>query len=103
MFEFPPVNIKGFLVCLVSDTIFDFATKHHIYTIHEIEHHVFQFRLECFGVDEVEIYILVCGDLDPFITLDEIDEPTNIESPVVAPMALFREIVIMHFKEQNLT
>ena len=42
------------------------------------------------------------GDLYPLIALDEIDEPTNVESLVITPVAFLRKIINMHFEKEDL-
>jgi hypothetical protein len=44
VFVLPSVDINALVICLVSDSIFHFATKHHLRAIHEILHGVLEFR-----------------------------------------------------------
>jgi hypothetical protein len=76
--ESSSVDVEALLVRLISDTIFDFRAKHHLIAPHKIKHDVFKFGLEGLWVDQVEIDEVVGGDLDSFVSFDEVNESTNL-------------------------
>jgi len=78
MNELSSVNSKCFLIGLVSDTISDLGTEHHLVASHEVEHDIFQGWLERFWVDEIKVYLIVSGYLNSLVTLDEVNETSNI-------------------------
>jgi hypothetical protein len=44
----------------------------------------------------------VCGDLNPWITFDVIDESICVKRVIDYPLSILRELVNFNFEEQNL-
>lgn len=74
-----PVNVKWLLILFVSNSIFDLRTKHHLITTHEVKHDVLQRWHEGLRINEIEVNLLICGNLNSLITFDEIDEASLID------------------------
>ena len=88
MRKLPGINIKALLIGLISNAIPHFTTKHHLITPHEIKHHIIKLGHECFLVNEVEVDHVICGNLDPNISLDEVDVASGIDGLVVGPFSV---------------
>ena len=102
MLVFAAIEVETELVGLVSDAVPDFGAEHHLVAVHEVEHHVLQVRLISDRVYEIEVHILVRGDLDALVALDEVDEALDVEGAVVDPVLFLSERVPNQLKEQNL-
>lgn len=76
--EFSSVDVKAFLIGLVGNTIFDLRAKHHLVAAHKIKHDIFQCGLKSLWVNQVEINEVIGGDLDSFVSFDEVNESTNL-------------------------
>jgi len=98
--EFPSVNVEGPLIGLVSNTILDFGTKHHLIASHEIVHDIFKRWLESLWVNQIEVDELVSGDLNPFISLDKINETSNFKLVVLFPLLFVRILFILEYFEE---
>lgn len=86
MHELSSVDSKGFLVSLVSNTISDSGTKHHLVAAHEVEHDVLKGWLECLWINQIEIHLIVGGNLNPFVSFDEVDEASHVDLVVLLPL-----------------
>ena len=74
MLKFSPVDVKAPLVGFECDSVAHPAAEHHLRTIHEVEHHIFEGWLQGVPVDQVEVDALICAYLDPHISFDIIDK-----------------------------
>lgn len=100
--EFPPVNVKRSLVGLEGHAVPDFAAKHHLGAVHEVEHDIFESCFECLWVDEVEEDLSVSCNLDPLVAFDVIQEATSVDALIVAPVGLLSEFVYLKLEEEDL-
>ena len=73
-------------------------TKHHLGASHVVVHHVFEFWLACVFVYEVEVYLLICRDLNSNIALDEINFSTHIWKFMIQ---LPKTCLFAYFEKQN--
>ena len=85
MHELSSIDGEGLLIGFVSDTISDPGTKHHLVASHEIEHDVLESWLESLWVNQIEVYLVISGHLDPFVTFDEVDEASHVNLVVLFP------------------
>lgn len=83
--ELSSVDGERFLVGLVSDTVSDSRTEHHLVAPHEVEHDVLQSWLEGLWIDEIEVDLVVSGNLDTLVSLDEVDETSDIKLVILLP------------------
>ena len=95
--------IKGPLICFESDSILDFTSKHHSGTVHKVIDHIFKFRLKSHRVNQVNIDLCVCCNLDSFVSFDKVDKSSDVQGFVAFPSFLQSELVGFLFEEQNLT
>ena len=102
MLKFSTVDIKAALVGFESDAVFYFAAKHHLRAVHEIEHHVLQYWLQGFSVYHVKVDALICGNLDPDVTFDVVDEPSLVQCMVNFPVPSFQKVIICQLEKKNL-
>ena len=92
------VYLESWLISFISNAVSYFGTKHHLGTLHEIEHHVLKFGLKRLFVDEIEVNLFISRNLNPNIAADEIYLPTHLFKLVIlGPVAGFR----IYFEEQN--
>jgi hypothetical protein len=75
--ELSPIHSKSFLICLIGDTVFDFRTEHHLIAAHEVSHHILKSGLECFWVNEIEVDLIVSGNLDSLVAFDKENEASS--------------------------
>ena len=88
------------LICLERDAISDQGAKHHLWAVHEIVHHVFQFGHQSDFVDQVEVYLFIGCYLKPDITFDEKDVASHLWNDVIlCPKMRFW----INLEEQNRT
>jgi len=85
MDELSSIDSKGFLICLIRDSIFDLGAEHHLITSHEVSHDVFESWLESLWVNQVKVDLVISGDLDSFVTLNEEDESSCLDLIVLFP------------------
>lgn len=97
------VDVKRALVRFVGDAIPDSASKHHLRTAHEIEHYIFKNWLKSLWINQEEVNVLVCGDLNSLIALDKVQKSSDVKSLVVNPCGLLGEIIDHNLEEQDLT
>lgn len=93
MLKFSSVDIKRTLVGLVSDTILNLTSEHHLRAVHEVEHHILKSGLKCTRINQVEEDLRVCTNLDSFVTLDEVDGTALVKGVVVMPVLLFGKLI----------
>ena len=74
---FTPENIELLLIWLVSYSVLNLATEHHLTALHVVVHHIFEIRHQGFCINYVEIDQVICSDLDSDVPFDEVDEPSN--------------------------
>jgi len=79
----PCVNLESWLICLVSDSISDSGTKHHLGAPHEVVHYVLQTWLEGLLVNHVEVNLLICRNLDSNVSFDKVNLPAHFFKFVV--------------------
>ena len=99
----PGPDIEWFLIGLVSDTISDFRTKHHLVAAHEIVYNIFQLWLKCTGIDQINKDFLVRAYLDTLVSFDEVDKASNVEGPVYLPSFLKGKFIRDLLEEEDLT
>jgi len=103
------INIKAALIRLESYTISHFWAKHHLAAVHEVEHYVFQFGLKRFFINEIEINLIIRGNLDSNISFDVVDKTSNVNVVVLNPFLhnsffFFKNFLVYFlFKKQNFT
>ena len=85
MLILPAINVKRVLVLLISDAVFDFGAKHHLIAIHEVEHHILKFWLKSYWVNQVEIYLVIRGNLNSLVAFDEEHESSDVENTIFMP------------------
>ena len=100
MNESPTVNVEAFLIRLICDSIFDFGAKHHLIATHKIKHDVFKFGLKSYWVNQVEIYDVIGGDLDSFVSFDEVNESTDLQLVVLFPQFDGGIILVLKYFEK---
>ena len=102
MFKLPPVDIKRLFISLVGDSVLDLGAKHHLRAVHEVVHHVFQLWHQGFPVNDVEVDLSIRRDLDSNVTLDVVDETSEVNLVVEHPLFLIDQGIIDHLEEKNL-
>jgi hypothetical protein len=85
MDELSSIDGKGFLICLIRDSISDLGAEHHLIAAHEVSHDVFESWLESLRVNQVEVDLVISGDLDSFVTLNEENEASCLDLIVLFP------------------
>ena len=53
---------------------------------HEVKHDIFEGWLESFWINQVEVHLIIGGNLDPFVSLDEVDEASHVNLVVLLPL-----------------
>jgi hypothetical protein len=94
------IDIKASLILLVGDRVSFHCTDHHLIAHHVIVHNIFQSWLKSLLINEVEVDQLVCCDLDPNVTSNEIDETSNVDRVVQNPLHHFVIIIVYLLEEQ---
>ena len=102
MGEFSGNDTKIFLIGLECDTILDCRPKHHLGALHEVVHTVLEVRHEILWVNEVEVNLLSCGYLDPFVTFDKVDEASLWDCVVLLPSDFAGDLILNLFEEEDL-
>lgn len=102
MFKLSPVDIKASLVILKSDSVPDSATEHHLWAVHEVEHYILQHWHQSLSVHEIEEDPLICANLDSYVALDVVDEPSLVQRVVYFPVPSLQELIKGQFKKQDL-
>lgn len=77
------------LVRFVRDAVLYFRSKHHLRALHEIVHYIFKFRHASIFIDQVEVYLLVGSNLDPYVATDEKYLTSVLHFVVLIPFACF--------------
>ena len=78
MVELPLVHLEPWLVSLVGDTVPNFGAEHHLRALHEVVHTVLEGWFACVLINQVKVNLLVRGDLDTNISLDEVDLTSHV-------------------------
>ena len=71
MLKFSSVYIETSHVCLVGDTEPHSFTEHGLVAVHVVVHNVLQIWKERLRVYQIEVDLLISGDLDSDVTFDE--------------------------------
>lgn len=103
MFVLSPPDVERFLVCLVGDTVFDLTSKHHVSTLHKVVNHILQRWLKGNRIYQINKYLLIRCNLNTFITLDEVNETSMIQTIVHYPGFLQCEWICLLLEKENLT
>ena len=101
MGELSCVDIKALLVGLVSNSISDLASKHHLIAPHEVKHNIIELRHKRLLIDEVEVDHVICRHLNSHIALDEVDVAPSVDGFVVGPLSDLRVWVLNYFEEKD--
>lgn len=72
MFVFPCVNVESTSVCLVSDTVSNFASEDETTALHMVVHDILKDRSELFVVDEIEVNLFIGCDVYSDISFNEV-------------------------------
>ena len=92
------VNEEAGLIGFVSDTIFNFGSKHHLGALHEIIHHVLKLWLQCLLVNYVKEYFFIGGNLNTNVSTNKEDLTSHVfELVVLLPDSSF----LMLLEEKN--
>ena len=97
------VDDERSLVDLVGDSILHLGSEHHLGAVHIIEHHIIKFWFKSVLVDEIEVNLLICCDLDTDITFDVIDGASLSYGVVLDPFSLVGHIVKLKAIKVNVT
>lgn len=98
----PRVDHEARLVLPISNAKAPRWPKHHLGSPHEVEHDVFKLGHECLLVDDVEVYLVFTDNLNPDVSLDEVDLPARIgELVVLVPVGLLATLVELLLEEQD--
>ena len=103
MHEFPPVDVKRSLICLVCYAISHLRPKHHLIATHIVIHHVLELRHEGLFVDDVKIYDLICCYLDSDVAFDVVDETSDLNRVEQNPAFDICHSIDFLFEEINVT
>ena len=93
------IYVESSLVIFICNAVCHSWTKHHLATIHEIVHHVFEMGHQSFFVNYEEIDFFISGDLDALVALYEVDQASDIEFMVLNPKSRFLDFVILFFEK----
>ena len=100
MHVFAPVDIEAFLILLVRDAIPNLASKHHLIAAHVVVHDVLELWHKGLFVNQVEVNILIGGDLNSYVSFDEVNETTLIYCVIEGPLG-FIVIVALDLLEEK--
>jgi hypothetical protein len=100
---FPPVNDERPLVDLVGDSILYLGAKHHLRAVHVVEHHIVKSWFKGLLVNEVEVNLLVCCDLDSHIPFDVVYGTSLSDRVILLPLPLISDVVQFKLIEQDFT
>jgi hypothetical protein len=65
------IYIKASLIRLISHTKLNSLAKHGLIAIHVIVHHIFELGEQGAGIDEIEVNLVICCDLNSNVSFDE--------------------------------
>ena len=100
---FSPIDVEALLIGLVGHTVPHFGAEHHLVTGHEVEHHVLQDGHESLLVNLAEIDLVICGDLNSHVSLDIVDESSDLLNMVLCPLSYPRIFILHYFEKQDVT
>lgn len=96
------VHFKILLISLVGHWVLFHCTYHHLVAFYVIVHYILKDRHKSFCINQVEIDEVIIGDLDPYIALNEVDEPLDIlDAMVELPLELLKAIVPLLLEKQD--
>lgn len=98
---FPLVYIEAFLVGLVSYAISNSPTKHALGTLHVVVHYVLKVWLKSFFVNQIEVDVVLSGNLDSDITSDEEDKTSDFNGVILDPTTCFSDFIKFLLEEKN--
>ena len=102
MIKLSGVHFKASLIGLVGNAVPHSTSKHHLIAAHEVVHDIFQRWHLRNRVNQVEVDLLVHGDLDSDVALDEVDEAFLVESIVLLPRHPLGNLILLSFEKHNL-
>ena len=77
--------LEALLVGSVGDTVLYFAAEHHHGAVHVVVNHVFELWKEGVFVYQVEVDVVVSGNLNSNVPLSERNKACQLESVVQLP------------------
>ena len=93
------VDVEASLVLLKGDGVSFHGTNHHLIAHHIVVHDVLKCWFKGLLINEVEVDELICGNLNPHIASDEIDESSYIDRVVQLPFHDFNIFIVHLFEE----
>ena len=92
------IDSESWLTCLVANQKPHKFTNHHHGAVHKVVHHIFTGRHECLLVDQEEVNLIICDNLEPDITFDEVNlSPHVLDLMILLPQSGFW----VNFEEQD--
>jgi hypothetical protein len=85
MHVLPLVNIEASFVVFVGDSVSDSSTEHALSALHVIVHYVLHFGLKRLFIDQIEVNVVLGGDLDSDVTFDKVNETPDVDLVVLFP------------------
>ena len=94
-------NLESGLVFLVGDAEKDSGAKHELRAFQKVEHNVFQLRLHCLLVNQVEVDLIFRCDLNSYVALDEVDLTSERQAVILCPLSLASLNIHFNFVEDH--
>ena len=98
---FSSVYFEALLASLVSNTVFDPTSKHHLRAVHVISHHIFKDGHVSFPVDEIEENLIGRCHLNSNVAFDIVDKPTNSNVMILFPLLFSRHQIFLLFEKED--
>lgn len=103
MLVFSSVDLETSLVGLESDTVANIPSKHHLSAVHVVVHGIFKFWLQRFFINQVEVDLIISGDLQPLVSLDVEYHTSCMNEVILLPESSACHIIHLDFEEENIT
>ena len=102
MLVLSPVDVEAFVSDLVGDSIPHFASEHHCAAPHVVVHDVLQNWLTSILFNQIKKDLFICRYLNSHITLDVVNETTDVDSVVLFPFPSPCDLVCFYLEKQDL-
>lgn len=80
------VDPKAALVGFVGDAVTDTRSEHHLVAAHVVRHDILELGQQGLRIHEVEVDLVVGGDLDTLVAAYEVDEASDAQFKVLPPL-----------------
>ena len=92
-------DIEGRFPCLVSDTVSNLGSNHHLDAVHVVKHYIVKRYFKCVFVNYVKVDLILRANLEPDIVFSKVDKASYLNNFLNVPLPLLCFLVKIVFED----